>query len=199
MNDHQAIPPSQSQSDVTILATRCTSGLVKYSGSESSGVSLARLISSLKSQDRLCWVINAKSAGLDTEPFEKLEIRDQLAHLDKEIKTENSIHLIDHRHQQLLAQINHALGANAATCVGMKTSFEVFETQFAVVASWFLTPASLKLHIEEGSGFLVDQIFAAIDHVLVFEPSGAQWSLFTHPSDSRSWQEIGLPNTPVSQ
>ena len=192
-------PPSQTPPNAAIFTESCNSGAIKYFGSESTGVPLAQLIGSLQPRDRLCWVLNAKSANLDLEQFDQLEIPDQLEPLDIEIKAQHSIHLIEHHQQSLHAQINQALGSDATSCVGITTNFATFQSQFATLAGWFLTPSALKLHIEEGSNFLLDQIFTAIGYVLIFEPKDRQWNLFLHPSDARIWQEIGLPQAPASQ
>lgn len=196
-NPNQHDVPNNVVPTESISASRLKNNLLRLSGSITTGLSFADLIAAISTSNKLCWLINAKAAGLDVANMVAMGAPNLLEQLGEEIISTNSLHLIQHIQSELFVHINKALAADAAICIAMNSEFTDFQKEVVPTIAWFLKPSSLKLHLENGSGLLLDQIFSATNLVLTFDAGEGSWDLFLHPKETRDWQQLGLPFAPT--
>lgn len=183
-----------------IIQAQTKQGLSVFLGSAETGISGPMVLDSVSKQHNTFWLVNAKAAGVRDE--ERLDpdadlFTDFARILGKELATGNSLHLFSHGNPEIADILNSAISNDAAICVGTPLDQQELATKLKPVLAWFTRTSSLKLQLDHGEGFLIDQIFENLTFIFVFDLEAGHWVLFNGSTPALSWESLGLPICPT--
>lgn len=184
-----------------IFQRQTPQGLSVFLGSETDGVPVSRLLNSMAQKQSLYWLINAKAAGIPSGDILP-EDGNLLAELGAEIGS-NSMHVVPYRPatdesaDELKQIVNVAISNNSAVCVGSGLEHPDLVEAIKPVIAWFISVPNLKFQLDNGKGHLIEQLFASLSFIQIFDLQSATWIVFNGGTPLLDWEELGLPVQPT--
>lgn len=178
-----------------IVQAQTKNGLGVFVGSANSNSPSKLILDSIASHHSLYWLINAKAAGIPNEPPFEIET-DLLSEFGPAVGQENSLHLFLYGDASIDPVLNQAIGNNAAVLVAASQPVDLVAAELTPVLAWFIDSKNLKFQLDNGADFLVEQLFAPVQFIFLFDLESDNWVLFNGGQTPLSWDEIGFPFEP---
>lgn len=182
--------------DAKIVEARTKNGLRVFVGSNTANSPAQLVLDAVRKKQSLYWLINAKSASIPYEHPLGPET-DLLREFGPPISQANSIHLFSYGNPDINFVLNKAIVSESAVLIAADDDINKVANAIKPVLAWFINSKNLKFQLDNGEAFLVEQLFAPVKFIFLFDMETGNWVLFNGKQTPLKWHEIGFPVEPV--